>query len=105
MIMNLTSGQLDALLESCEKPVLIDFSAAWCGPCRMFAPVFDGAEQTYSDRVQFAKVDVDAAPEMAQRFGVQSIPTLIAIKGGEVVHQSAGYLNATQLSAVIDRLL
>lgn len=101
MIMNLTSAQLDELINE-GKFIIIDLFATWCGPCKMLAPIFERVAEANADKAVFAKVDIDEVPEMAERFGVQTVPTIIAIKGGEIVHQSSGIMNEPALKALVE---
>ena len=72
-------------------PVLVDFYAEWCGPCRMAAPIIDELSETYKDKVLIGKVDVDASIQTAAKYGVQSIPTVIMFKGGKEVERKVGF--------------
>ncbi len=79
-------------------PVLVDFWASWCGPCRMLAPVLEEVAKKFEGKVTVAKVDVDQNPEAAGKFGVMSIPTLILFKNGRAGDQSVGFVPAASLS-------
>ena len=84
------------------RPVLVDFYADWCAPCRVVGPVLDQLAEDYADRVGVYKVDVDASPELASRFGVRSIPTLVVFKAGQPVETLVGLVTRGQLSGVLD---
>ena len=88
-----------------KQPVLVDFWATWCGPCRMIAPVIEEAAAEFDGRAVVGKVDVDEDPGLAQRFGVMSIPTLIVLKGGKVVEQAVGARGKADVAAMISRHL
>ena len=87
--------EFDALLKS-EKPVLVDFFAVWCGPCRMFAPTFDEFAGDHDD-IACVKIDVDQNGEIARRYGIMSIPTIILFKNGEPVKKNIGTLDLEEL--------
>lgn len=88
--------EFDSLLKS-EKPVVCDFFATWCGPCRMLAPVLEKLEGEFEDRAQFVKVDIDENAELAVRYGIMSIPFVGVFKSGELVDKSIGFGTAEEL--------
>ncbi len=98
----ITEKNFNEEVVSSGKPVLVDFWASWCGPCRMLSPVVDQLADEISD-VKFGKVNVDEEPGLAQKFGVMSIPTLILFKDGKAVNQSIGVVPKEQILALLGK--
>ena len=86
-----TADNFEAEVLKADKPVIVDFWAVWCGPCRMLAPVLEEIDEEYGDRVRICKVNVDEEPELANRFRVNAIPALFVFKDGNLVRSSMGY--------------
>ena len=88
-----------------EGDVLVDFFATWCGPCKMLSPVLEGVAEKMKDKVTIVKVDVDRSPDLAAKFGVMSVPTMIMFKNGRQVDAFSGYMPEANLMANIERNL
>ena len=98
-------SNFDEVVLKAETPVLVDFWAPWCGPCRMVAPVVEELANEYTGKVEFAKVNVDNAPVLASSYGVMSIPTLIVFKDGKPANQVIGFKSKDDLKKLIDSVL
>ena len=98
---NLTSENFEEEVLKSEKPVLVDFWASWCGPCKMIAPIFEELAEEYKDEVKIGKVNVDEQASLAAKFRVTSIPTLILFKNGEITKSSVGFCSKSELEEMI----
>lgn len=98
-------GNFDQTVLQAKIPVLVDFWAAWCGPCRMVAPVVEELAQEYDGKISFAKLDVDQNPKTAGKYGIMSIPTLIIFKNGEPVSHVVGFRPKAELKRELDAAL
>ncbi len=101
-VINLTNLNFEQEVMRSDKPVLIDFFATWCGPCRMVSPIVDEIADERSD-VKVCKVDVDEQGELAAQFGVSSIPTLVVVKSGKVTAQNIGAVPKPKILEMIDK--
>jgi thioredoxin 1 len=99
----LTKDNFDEIVLGSAEPILVDFWATWCGPCRMLAPVVEELANEQQDKLIVGKVDVDNCPDLAQKFGVMSIPTLILFKDGQPVAKSVGYMPKSELEQMVEK--
>ncbi|MBP6020179.1 MAG: thioredoxin TrxA [Burkholderiaceae bacterium] len=105
IIKNVSDASFQADVLDASLPVLVDYWAAWCGPCKMIAPLLDQAAAQYQGRVNIVKVNVDENPETAAKFGVRGIPTLMLFQDGEAKATKVGALSKSQLESFLDEAL
>lgn len=105
LIVTLTEQNFETEVLKAATPVLVDFWATWCGPCKMIAPLLDELAEAYQGRVKIGKVDVDQQSQLAVRYGIQAIPTLLMFKNGQVVGQMVGAKGKRELQALIEQAL
>lgn len=104
-IKHVSDASFEADVMQSGTPVLVDYWAAWCGPCKMIAPLLDEAAEQYKGRVTIAKLNVDDNPETAAKFGVRGIPTLMLFKDGKAVATKVGAMSKSQLGAFLEESL
>ena len=102
---DMNDDNFDSEVLKSDKPVLIDFWAEWCGPCKVLGPVIDEVAEDYSDRVKFVKLNIDNNPSNTQKFGIRGIPTLLLFKNGEKIDTSVGVLSKSELASFLDKNL
>jgi thioredoxin 1 len=105
MALELTDSNFQELVLKSDKPVLVDFWAVWCGPCRMVAPIVEELAKEYEGRAVVGKLDVDNNPNVSAQFGIRNIPTLLIFKNGQIVDKQVGAVPKSVLAAKLDAQL
>jgi thioredoxin 1 len=103
--LTVTTATFEAEVVKSAIPVVADFWAEWCGPCRMIGPILKELARDYKDRLKIAKINVDEEPDLASRYSIQSIPTLLFFKGGEMVRQQIGAVPRAVLEKIVKELV
>ncbi len=104
-VMEFTDANFDAEVVNAETPVLVDFWAEWCMPCKMIGPIIDELAGEYGERVKFGKVNIDSHRQAAMQHGIQAIPTLLLFNGGQVVNKIVGLKSKNDMKTIIDTVL
>jgi thioredoxin 1 len=102
LIKHVSDASFESDVLKAGKPVLVDYWAEWCGPCKMIAPILDEAAKDYGERLQIAKMNVDENPDVPARYGIRGIPTLMLFKDGQLAATKVGALSKSQLTAFLD---
>ena len=105
MAIEITDENFEEIVRKSDKPVLVDFWAAWCGPCRMVGPVIEEISEEYSEKAVVGKVDIDSNQEYAAKYGVRNIPTVLVFSKGEIVARQVGVSPKNTYTEAIDSLL
>ena len=105
LIKHVSDSTFESDVLNSGKPVLVDYWAEWCGPCKMIAPILDEVSSTYQDKLQIAKMNVDENRDIPAKFGIRGIPTLMLFKDGQLAATKVGAMSKAQLTAFIDQQL
>ena len=105
MALEITDSNFEETVLKSDKPVMVDFWAAWCGPCRMVGPIIDELSEEYEGKAIIGKVDIDSNQQYAAQFGVRNIPTVLVFKDGELVERKVGVSSKNDYAQAIDKLI
>tara|TARA_Y100001958_G_C20846494_1_gene290841 strand:- start:19 stop:351 length:333 start_codon:yes stop_codon:yes gene_type:complete len=95
----------DSVVMNSDKPVLVDFWAEWCGPCKMLTPTIDALAEEYKDTSSIVKINVDDSPAIATKYGIRSIPSILLFNNGDVVEQRVGAVSKDELASMLDKII
>lgn len=104
MAIHFTDENFNLEVLSSDIPVLVDFYADWCGPCKMLAPTIEAVAEEFEGKVKVGKLNVDNAPDTAQKYGIMSIPTLLYFKNGEIINKTIGVVSKSEIEQVLNSL-
>ncbi|MBR2522216.1 MAG: thioredoxin [Coriobacteriales bacterium] len=104
-IQKITAENFQSVVLNSDKPVFVDFSATWCGPCKVYHPTFEAFAEANADKARFAEVDIDECSEVAFKYGINAVPTTVIFSGGEPVDHVMGAVNEYTLNILLDRVL
>ena len=102
---DVNEDNFDTIVINSDKPVLVDFWAEWCGPCKMLTPTIEAIAEEYNDKSSIVKINVDDAPAIATRYGIRSIPSILLFSKGEVVEQRVGAVSKEELTSLLDKTI
>jgi len=105
MVLEITDANFNELALQSKKPVLVDFWAEWCGPCRMITPIIEELSEEYDGKIVVGKVDVDNNPDICSKYGIRNIPTILFFKNGEIADKQVGAAPKNALASKIDSLI
>ena len=105
MALEITDATFEEVVLNSDKPVMVDFWAAWCGPCRMVGPIIDELSEEYEGKAVVGKVDIDSNQQYAAQFGVRNIPTVLVFKNGELVDRKVGVSSKNDYAQALDNLI
>tara|TARA_X000001036_G_scaffold242905_1_gene226643 strand:+ start:481 stop:813 length:333 start_codon:yes stop_codon:yes gene_type:complete len=102
---DVNEDNFDTIVINSDKPVLVDFWAEWCGPCKMLTPTIEAIAEEYKDKSSIVKINVDDAPAIATKYGIRSIPSILLFSKGEVVEQRVGAVSKEELTSLLDKTI
>ena len=105
MALEITDNNFEEIVLKSDKPVMVDFWAAWCGPCRMVGPIIDELSEEYAGKAVIGKVDIDSNQQYAAQFGVRNIPTVLVFKNGELIDRKVGVSSKNDYAEALDKLI